>query len=93
MKHTDKKAGRASYPVTIQTPYGVLRLAYELDMLPCPDCGDYHGSVVVLDASPRLKTAEALHFLDMLPQLLESAGNLAFLHVVSGLKPVKVSVA
>lgn len=92
MKHTDKRGKRATYPVTIQTPYGVLRMAYEMDMEPCPDCGQCHGSVTVLDASPRLKTAEAVPFLDMLPDLLMATGELAFLHTVSGLKTSRATV-
>lgn len=89
--HTSKGA---SYPVTIQTPFGVLRLAYHLDMQPCPECGAVHGSVVVLDASPRLKKPEAVEFLELLPDLLSAAGELSFIHCVSdGKGPVSASVA
>lgn len=85
MHGSSPAAKAATFPITISTPFGVLRLAYHLDLEPCPDCGACHGSVTVLDASPRLKKAESLPFLDMLPELLSSAGDLAFLHCVSGM--------
>jgi len=73
----------ASFPVTISTPFGVLRLAYTLDGEPCLDCGAHHGQVVMLDASPRLKGGEADEFLELLPDLLASVGELAFAHCVT----------
>ncbi len=71
----------ATYPVTIQTPYGVLRMGYEVNLTPCAECGQFHAAVVMLDASPRLKTQEAEDFLvELLPVVLSALGDLAFLH-------------
>lgn len=83
----------ATYPLTIHTPYGVLRMAFEYNPEPCPDCGAHHASVAVLDASPRLRTQEALGFLDALPQLLTAAGELAFIHAASAIDPKACKVA
>lgn len=73
----------ASYPVTISTPFGVLRLAYVLDEETCPGCGKLHGHAVMLDASPRLKGGDADDFLWMLPELLAGVGDLAYLYCVT----------
>ncbi len=71
----------ASYPVTISTPYGVLRMSYEFSLTACAECGDHHAAVTMLDASPRLKSRESEHFLgEVLPLLLGSLGDLAYLH-------------
>lgn len=83
MQSTAHTRKGASYPVTISTPFGVLRLAYTLDDHVCPDCGAHHGQVVMLDASPRLKRGEADGFLEMLPDLLAGVGELAFAHCVT----------
>ncbi len=83
----------ATYPLTIQTPFGVLRMAYEYDLEPCPDCGRHHASVALLDASPRLKTSEALSFLDGLPDVLAAAGELAFINSASAVEHKGCKVA
>lgn len=83
MKNRSSRVAPATYPVTISTPFGVLRLAYTLDGEPCPDCGAHHGRVVMLDASPRLKYGEADEFLELLPDLLSSVGELALVHCVT----------
>lgn len=82
----------AIFPITISTPFGVLRLAYQLDTLPDAE-GACNGSVRVLDASPRLKTDEGLAFLVMLPDVLHAAGNLSVLHCLSASMPSKASVS
>lgn len=79
----------ASFPITISTPFGVLRLAYTLDDHACTDCGAHHGQLVMLDASPRLKRGEADGFLELLPDLLAGAGELALAHCVTS-RPASV---
>lgn len=93
MHNKPRAAQAATFPITISTPFGVLRLAYHLDLTPCPDCGASHGSLVVLDASPRLRAAgpDVVAFLDLLPDLLSSAGDLAFLHCLSGKEAPKAA--
>jgi hypothetical protein len=82
MKNNPRRLAPATYPVTISTPFGVLRLAYNLDDHACPDCGAHHGRVLMLEASPRLKCGEADEFLEMLPDLLASVAELSLLHCV-----------
>lgn len=93
MHTTARTSKRATYPLTIHTPFGLLRMTYELDLVPCSECGQYHGSVSVLDASARLKKPEAEEFLGvLLPQLLGSAGDLAFLHCLTSSTSTAASV-
>lgn len=82
MKHTDKRGRAATYPVTIHTPYGVLRLEYTFgSSAPCRDCGDVHDTVSYIEASPRLRTVEALPFVEDLPNLLLNLGRVADLSI------------
>lgn len=81
MKNTDVRTLLATYPLTIGSPFGDIRLSYKLDSMPCPDCGDFHGHVTYLKSDPRLSTSEALPFVEILPVLLLNAGRVADLSI------------
>lgn len=56
----------ATYPVTINTPFGVLRYVYIVD--------SRSADFLLVDASPRLKSGDADQFLAVLPELLAAIG-------------------
>ncbi len=56
----------ATYPITISTPFGVLRYVYTVD--------SRSADFVLVEASPRLKSGEADGFLAVLPEILAGVG-------------------
>ena len=59
----------ATYPVTISTPFGVLRYVYTVD--------SRSADFALMDASPRLKSGDADGFLGVLPEILAGIGLVA----------------
>lgn len=76
MKHTDRFASLTRYPLTIGSPFGDIRLSYELGTAPCSDCGKIHAAINVLSIPDGLSKKQAGHFMEMLPEVLEQAGLL-----------------
>lgn len=70
MKHTDKFASLTRYPLTIGSPFGDIRLSYEMDTVPCPDCGKFHVAINVLSVPDGISKKQARVFLSLLPNLL-----------------------
>lgn len=66
MKSKARALQGATYPVTISTPFGVLRYVYTVD--------SRGASFLLADASPRLKSGEADGFLSVLPEILAGVG-------------------
>lgn len=73
MKHTDKFAALARYPLTIGSPFGDIRLSYELDTVPCRDCGQFHAALNVISVPDGFSKKQARQFLSLLPDVLEEA--------------------
>lgn len=76
MKHTDTRRLLATYPLTIGSPFGDIRLSYELATQRCADCGKFHAAVNVLHVPDGLSKRHARAFLALLPEVLEEVGDL-----------------
>lgn len=76
MKHTDTFASLTRYPLTIGSPFGDIRLSYELDTVPCRDCGQFHAAINVLSVPDGISKKEARQFLALLPEVMGEAALL-----------------
>jgi hypothetical protein len=70
MKDKSRSPRPATFPLTIGTPYGLIRLELE----PCRNCDD-HFNFRVLDTAPALSTRAAEPFLYRLMNTLEVVGS------------------
>lgn len=70
MKHKTRPVRPATFPLTIGTPYGEIKLELEV----CQDCSD-HFNFRVLDTPPLLSTRQAEPFLYLLMHTMDSIGT------------------
>jgi len=70
MKNKTRSTRPATFPLTIGTPYGLIRLELEV----CRNCDD-HFNFRVVDTAPALSTRAAEPFLYRLMNTLEAVGS------------------
>lgn len=70
MQRTSSRQKAAIFPLTIETPYGLVRL----EMQVCKDC-DSHFNFRIVEAAPALSTRAAEPFLWRLMNTMEAIGS------------------
>ena len=76
MKYTHDFGSLTRYPLTIGSPFGDIRLSYELDTVPCRDCGRFHAAINVISVPDGISKKQARQFLSTLPDILGEAALL-----------------
>jgi hypothetical protein len=77
MKHKTRPVRPATFPLTIGTPYGEIKLELEV----CRDCSE-HFNFRILDTPPLLSTRQAEPFLYRLMHTMDSIGTELWLELL-----------